>query len=67
MQNGVQLVNIRTPKEITGDIKMQRRKIGAVFNDQIGITPRIGYKFVGFDDSTFDGDFNGFVRSDLAI
>jgi hypothetical protein len=52
--------------EINDDIKMQRRKIGADFNDEIGITyHRIGLKFVGFDDSVIDGDFNCFVRCNL--
>jgi hypothetical protein len=50
-------------------IKMQRRKIGAGFNDEIGIIHhRIEYKFVGFvfAVSAFDGDFDGFVSCNLA-
>jgi hypothetical protein len=60
-QNGVQHV----PREISVDVKMQHRKIGTGFNDKIGITHRIGYKFVGFDVA-FDADFSGFVSSNLA-
>jgi hypothetical protein len=69
-QNGVQLVKIilciPTVKHILNvDIKMQCHKIGAGINDEIGITHRIGYhKFVGFDVA-FDGDFIGFVSSNL--
>jgi hypothetical protein len=70
MQNGVQLVKIilriPTVKHIVSvDIKTQHRKIGAAFNDEIGIIHRIGNKFVDFDFA-FDGDFNGFVSSKLA-
>jgi hypothetical protein len=44
---------------------MQRRKISTGFNGEIGIIHRIWYKFVDFDDSAIDGDFNCFVRSNL--
>jgi hypothetical protein len=41
---------------------MQRRKIGADFNDEIGIIHhRTAHKFVALD-----GDFYGFVSSNLA-
>jgi hypothetical protein len=66
-QNGVQLASIflRTVRDMRADIKMQCRKIGAGFNDEICINHhRIGYKFVEFDFA-FDGDFNGFVSSNL--
>jgi hypothetical protein len=72
-QNGVQLVQkilkllSRLHGIINVYIKMQRRKIGAGFNDEIGIIHhRIACKFVDFDDVAFDGDFNGFVSSNLA-
>jgi hypothetical protein len=45
---------------------MQRRKIWAGFNGEIGIIHRIGYKFVDFDDCAVDGDFNCFVSRNLA-
>jgi hypothetical protein len=65
-QNGVQLVEIILIIIKVEYIKIQHRKIGAGFNDEIGIIHhRIAYKFVGFDVA-FDRDFNGFVSSNLA-
>jgi hypothetical protein len=65
-QNGIHSVKITLMViDMNADMKIQSRKIGTCFNDEIGITHRIGHKFVGFD-SAFDGDFNGFVSSDLA-
>jgi hypothetical protein len=75
-RNGVQLVqkilwSVPFIRIIKFDyIKMQRRKIGAGFNDKIGIIHhRIAYpyKIVGYAvDSAFYGDFNGFVSCNLA-
>jgi hypothetical protein len=63
-QKGVRFVKTTLiVKEMSSDIKMQGCKIGAGFNDEICIIHRIGYhKFVEFDVA-FDGDFNGFVRT----
>jgi hypothetical protein len=51
-QSGVQIINIFLRMSVVknivcADIKLQRRKIGASFNDEIGIIHRIEYKFVG--------------------
>jgi hypothetical protein len=66
-QNGVRLVKkiLHTVEGKIEEIKMQRGKIGASLNDEIGIiNNRIGHKFVG--DVAIDGDFSSFVSSHLS-